>query len=176
MGYAMKIILAGDGGVGKTSLIRRYVEDAFSDDYLMSIGTKISKKVVAIKSGETGKATEANLAMWDIAGQKRFEALHRSFYRGANGRFIVYDVSRPETMERVIHWIQSVDEVTGDIPTVIVGNKADLIEPGTPPPTPPKDILGNRTLIFTSAKEGANVEGAFISLAQECLDRIEARR
>src|SRR5512136_1817914 len=118
--YIIKLCLLGDGAVGKTSLVRRYVFDVFDDKYLMSFGTKVTKK--SYRVGEV----DLDLMIWDILGQKSQEALHAAYYRGAAGALAVCDFTRPETMKNLKSWLGSFRSVVGDMPVIILGNKSDL--------------------------------------------------
>jgi len=115
-----KILLLGDGAVGKTSLVRRFVAQKFDDRYIATIGVNVKKK----RLEEIG----VKLMLWDIYGQKMNESLHASNYSGADGAIIVYDLTRYDTFLNLDKWISEVFSVTGNIPFVVLGNKFDLIE------------------------------------------------
>ncbi|MFW5945987.1 MAG: Rab family GTPase [Candidatus Natronoplasma sp.] len=117
---SMKILLLGDGAVGKTSLVRRFVEQKFDDRYIATIGVNVKKK----RLPELG----IKMMLWDIYGQKMNKNLHASHYSGADGAIIVYDLTRYDTFLSLNGWIDEVFSVTGKIPLVILGNKLDLIE------------------------------------------------
>ena len=162
--YIIKLCLLGDGAVGKTSLVRRFVFDVFDDKYLMSFGTKVSKK--SVKVGDS----EIDLMIWDILGQKNNEPLHAAYYRGAAGALAVCDYTRPETMKSLKSWLGSIRSVAGNIPIIIIGNKSDL----------PKAITISELKAFgeslgcevieTSAKTGLNVEHAFSEIGKKLLE------
>ncbi|MCX6650366.1 MAG: GTP-binding protein [Methanomassiliicoccales archaeon] len=150
-----KICLLGDGEVGKTSLIRRYVLDLFDDQYIQTFGAKVSKKVLELED------VNLTLMIWDVLGQKTQKALHSTYYSGANGALVVCDMTRPETMANLEHWVADLREVAGDIPIIIIGNKCDLemkidkaemqrfaAETGAP-------------TMLTSARTGENVQEVF---------------
>lgn len=115
---SVKILLLGDGAVGKTSLVRRFVEQKFDESYKMTIGVNVKKKEI----------DELNLTMmiWDIYGQKLNRDLHSTNYSGADGAILVCDLTRYETFESLDGWIDEVFSVTGKIPFVVFGNKNDL--------------------------------------------------
>src|SRR5437870_9863470 len=94
-----KILLLGDGAVGKTSLIRRFVVDKFSDDYITTIGTKVTKKDLRLES--PGKATDMTFMIWAVLGPKGYRGIQESSFQGAKGALLVYDVTRPETADRL---------------------------------------------------------------------------
>ncbi|HVO77855.1 MAG TPA: Rab family GTPase [Methanomassiliicoccales archaeon] len=161
--YIRKVCLLGDGGVGKTSLVRRYVDDVFNDKYIVSFGTKVSKKVLNV--GEV----ELTLMIWDVLGQRSEDSLHAAYYRGSNGAMLVGDLSRQETMEHLRKWRDDLLAVEKDAKTLIVGNKADL-ETGTGSSwlASLSKQLGSE-VHRTSAKTGEGVENAFAELGKMLL-------
>lgn len=180
-----KICLFGDACVGKTSLIRRYVLDQFDDAYISTIGTKITKKVVNIKSPEDGKPVEFTLMLWDIVGQKAFRQLLKdAYFSGANAAIGVCDSTRKETLEDLTDWRQSIVKVTGEIPIVFLANKSDLSDKIAFSKEDLKDMMGSYMdslgeekvrkmllrardpCLFTSAKTGWNVEKAFYTVCE----------
>jgi small GTP-binding protein len=164
--YIIKLCLLGEGAVGKTSLVRRYVYDVFDDKYLISFGTKVSKK--NLKVGDN----EIDLMIWDILGQRFNESLHAAYYRGAAGALAVCDYTRPETVRNLKSWLGSFRSVVGDMPVIILCNKADL----------EKDIslkeveeFGREVgcpVLETSAKTGLNVELAFQEIGKKLLEAV----
>jgi len=116
----VKIVLLGEGAVGKTSLVRKFVEGSYSDDYITTIGVNVKKKVLA----DMG----LQLLIWDIYGQKASAARHAANYHGAKGALMVYDSTRKSTFDNMPGWIADLYKVTGDIPVVILGNKFDIIK------------------------------------------------
>jgi len=162
-----KMCVIGDGGVGKTSLIRRFVIDKFDDKYIATIGTKTSRKTMLIK--DDGAKLNLTLIIWDLLGQRNFTRINKTAYRGANGAFIVLDLSRMETLYSFESWLISLHKVAGDIPIIVLANKNDLkAEFG-------KDeietLIGDYGFPFclTSAKTGENVNEAFYSLGNMML-------
>ncbi len=123
-----KIVLLGDGGVGKTSLVRRFVEDRYHDEYISTIGSKTSKKNIEYPHLIDNQEVNLKLMIVDIYGQKRFSRLHASNYVGAKGALIVFDETRKDTFESISQWLNDLNKVVGNIPSVILGNKHDLIE------------------------------------------------
>ncbi len=163
-----KICLLGDPAVGKTSLIHKYVYDAFDDKYLGTIGAKITKKTNIVEFPEGGKSVEVNLMIWDIAGQKMLGNVHQTYFKGAKGAMVVADVTRRETFVNVVNWISELFKVTPGIPVLILANKHDLLEQGTISEGEIDAMMGKLGIsyLFTSAKSGLNVENAFRSLSE----------
>lgn len=114
-----KIVLVGEGGVGKTSLRRRYLGEGFTYNYIMTIGADFGIK----------KLDDAVFQIWDLAGQPRFELVREGYYKGTKGALIVFDISRPITFDKIPNWVEEiVGHLEQMIPFVLVGNKADLRE------------------------------------------------
>ncbi len=166
-----KICMLGDPAVGKTSLIRKYVFNEFSNTYVSTIGTEVSKKDLNIEINDTenDKTTyNLTLAIWDIIGQKEYRTLISRFYKNANGALIIFDLTRNDTMENIKEWTSSLFGAIGKVPVVFVGNKFDMVD---------KDNFNSDVLmelsmrysapwVTTSAMNGENVELAFKKLGE----------
>lgn len=163
-----KMCMIGDFGVGKTSLIRRFVERQFSDQYLSTVGVKISRKTVTLPAEEA----EIKLLIWDIEGQTKFKGIAPSYLQGASGVLIVCDATRKETIEHLKDHVKLYYSVNPKGTAIIGINKVDLLEP--------KDLeilrsIANENIdqvigIFgTSAKTGENVDLIFETLCQKIL-------
>lgn len=164
--YILKVCLLGDGAVGKTSLVRRFVYDAFDDKYLMSFGTKVSKKTVEVAEAKV------DLMVWDILGQKTHESLHGAYYRGAVGALAVCDCTRRETLGSLSTWVSGFRETVGDMPVMLLLNKSDLARSfGLDEAEALGSSLGCEVL-ETSARTGENVEQAFSSLTSKMLEAV----
>ncbi len=162
----VKICLVGEGAVGKTCLIRRFVHDQFDDRYISTLGAKVSKKEVVLKR-EDGEI-DVDLTIWDIMGEKGFrELLKEAYFHGAQGVLAVCDMTRKETLEDVGDWIAAVVKVTGNIPITLVGNKIDLSDRQVVTEEDVRSAAASHEAkyILTSAKTGENVEKAFADLA-----------
>jgi small GTP-binding protein len=165
------VILLGDGAVGKTSLIKRFVLDQFDDKYITTIGTKVTKKEIFVGTDENG--AEMTLLVWDILGQKGYRYTQALSFGGIEGAILVADTTRPETLQSLKeYWIPSIISVAGQVPIAFLGNKADLENErafglkelqGLAKETG----MGNGPNCFlTSAKTGDSVEDAFYGLAE----------
>lgn len=154
-----KVVLIGSEGVGKTSLSKRFVYSIFDDDYLSSIGVKISKKKLQIR-----KDLILNLVIWDIAGEMLDSKLYRSYLGGSEGAIFVFDVSRRQTYKSAEADFQIIMEENPDISIELIGNKNDLEFNEEDYP---------ETNFFTSAKSGEGVDALFERLSMKMLDLIE---
>jgi small GTP-binding protein len=181
--YKAKVCLLGDPMVGKTSLIRKFVLDQFSDEYLSTLGAKVTKREMNLNIG--GIQHNMSLMIWDIVGQadkfkdslsdfKSFRPPSR-FYSNTNGVLIVCDLTRRETFDRIKFWYDNIRTEMGyNIPTVLLGNKFDL--KNDVKITYDEIMKVNRDFgfpfFYTSAKTGENVEMAFIKLSELLIDEF----
>ena len=158
--------MLGDPGVGKTSLIRRFVHDEFSDDYLSTIGTKVSEKDLRLKKG--GIDCLIHTVIWDIAGQQSFTSVTPSLFKGAQGALIICDVTRKKTLDNLNNWIYNLNKNAGQVPIVILINKWDLTDRKAFELLDVEHIAeGHESCcLSTSAKTGHNVEAAFKRLGE----------
>jgi small GTP-binding protein len=120
-----KICLLGDFNVGKTSLIRRFVEDTFSERYLSTVGVKISRKSLDIKTNFN--IDQVNLVVWDLEGQTRFKSITPNYLKGASGSIIVADLTRSDSLNNLSQHINLFLEINPDSAITIALNKADLV-------------------------------------------------
>jgi len=123
-----KICLVGDFGVGKTSLIRRFVDAQFSDQYLSSVGVKISRKVVEITPNNQPEKLKLQMLIWDLEGSNKFKAIAPAYLQGAKGTIVVADMTRIDTIERVSGHIDNFLEINPQGFLVVALNKSDLVD------------------------------------------------
>ena len=163
MVYRIKVIVIGEAGVGKTSLVKRFVSGHFTRDYRASIGANLFIKELKLNSDKI-----VSIQIWDIAGQERWKKMRHLYYRGAHGALVVGDLTRENTFEQLKEfWNQDLNKYCEEIPKILVVNKVDL-----------ESIISNNDIeklaqainvkatIFTSAKNGQNVEKAFYQIAE----------
>ncbi len=171
--YSFKICLVGEGGVGKSSLIKRFVFDQFSDKYITTLGTKITKKDVTIKHPKKRKSTNIRMLVWDIMGQQGFrQMLQDAYFFGCQGVVAVCDITRKDTMLFLEDWVKSVYSIAGKVPIVFFANKSDLTSEAEMDQRDLDDFSSKfkRSYAFaSSAKTGENVDLGFITLGEEIL-------
>ena len=167
--YLFKLVVIGDSGVGKSSICTRYTKGAFNEMFLTTIGVDFECHTIALDD------KIIKLQIWDTAGQERFKAITNSFYRGAHGIIIVFDVTNWESFDNVKHWLEEVNR-REDVTTykLLLGNKCDQDR---------KRIISfdaanefsnrlNIPYLETSAKDAINVDQAFINMASEIKSRV----
>lgn len=123
-----KICLIGDFGVGKTSLIKRFVERQFSDQYLSTVGVKISRKTVELEGVKEQEKLNLQLMIWDLEGHTKFKGIAPSYIQGASGAIVVADVTRQETLERIIEHLNLFFSINPKGFIIVALNKSDLLE------------------------------------------------
>lgn len=166
--YLFKILLVGNSGVGKSSLLLKFTENCFCDQHISTIGVdfkihtcKIDDKIV-------------KLQIWDTAGQERFRTITSSYYRGTHGIIIVYDITDKKSFNQLANWYdEALNHNSGKLDVIIVGNKNDLISERRVDYETAYYFAKSLGMDFieTSAKDSFNVEHAFISLAKKIKER-----
>lgn len=169
--YIYKICVVGNGGVGKTSMVLRYCENSFKDNYIMTIGSNFSTKTVELPNHPQ---FQVKLQIWDLAGQKHFSFVRPPFYRGATGIIYVFDLTRRSSFADLYEWRMEVEKVIGHKPCLLVGNKIDLAREGKREVAIQdgealKNEMDAIKYFETSAKEGDSVEEVFKILTLEIL-------
>src|SRR6202451_345855 len=159
-----KVCMLGSFSVGKTSLVRRFVESIFSDAYQTSIGVKIEKKVV--HSGNE----DVTLVLWDIHGEDVYQKIHMSYLRGMSGYLLVVDGTRRQTLDDALALNQRVIQEAGKVPAILVLNKSDLTEKWEIDAARESELTAaGWTMLRTSAKTGDSVEEVFSKLTAAML-------
>lgn len=166
--FRFKIVLCGDWAVGKTSLIKRFSTNTFTNDYLTTIAVNIVTKEMVVNG------FNVELMIWDTGGQERFSHLRKQYYKGAQGVIFAFDITRPESYRAFEkRWLPEVNDVIKDYILTIWGTKGDLLDQRVVS-TNSGDRLARRhnaNYFETSAKTGKNVEKAFTTLARYLLSK-----
>lgn len=173
---SIKIILVGSSGAGKSSIVHRFIDEVFNEEQTQTVGVEFGAKVVTVN----GKRVK--IMLWDTAGQERYKSVSRSYYRGAAGAIIVYDITSKESYQDVPQWLQDVRQLCGpEVTVMLIGNKTDLVV-GNPER---RQVAHTEASVFaqennimhmeTSAASGEFVPEAFLKVAKATLARLEQR-
>lgn len=169
----LKVIILGDSGVGKTSLMNQFVNRKFSNQYKATIGADFLTKEVMVDENYV------TMQIWDTAGQERFQSLGVAFYRGADACILVYDVTSSKTFDNLESWreefiAQAAPNNADTFPFMVIGNKIDNESQRVVPHNKARawcQSKGDIPYFETSAKEAINVEQAFLLIARKALER-----
>lgn len=161
-----KICMLGTFAVGKTSLVRRFVESIYSGKYQTTVGVKVDKKVVQVGTDET------TLVLWDIEGTETEHEFRKSYLRGASGYLLVADGTREDTLHKAVALQTRAEEAIGQVPFLLLLNKSDLADQWQ---IEQREMAAleqkNWDVINTSAKTGHGVEEAFLALVEKMLEK-----
>lgn len=161
--FLFKILIVGDGGVGKTTILYRYVDGRFLEDTKMTVGTNFFIKDIDLPK----ENAQVKFQIWDLGGQEHFAAIRQNFYAGAKGVIYVFDLSRRYSFNNLLEWRDEVETVIGkEIPSILIGNKLDLIPDDSLIISPDELTVMKEELHFsnyfkTSAKENLGIHDAF---------------
>ncbi|NHI91499.1 MAG: GTP-binding protein [Candidatus Lokiarchaeota archaeon] len=173
--WKLKIAVVGDPEVGKTTLMLRYVDLAFRELYVPTIGVQVSTKTLFLEKELSLNKIGVQLNLWDIAGHDKFSDIRKSYYEGAEGIVFVYDTTRPETLKSLNEWIADFEKIIQkpvlEIPGVIIGNKVDLKDQRKVKNTEGLALAKKFDLNYceTSALTGQNVNEVFEILARSII-------
>jgi len=167
--YLFKLLLIGDSGVGKSCILLRFADDTYTDSYISTIGVDFKIRTIEL-DGKTVK-----LQIWDTAGQERFRTITSSYYRGAHGIIVVYDVTDQTSFNNVKNWLNEIERYANEnVNKLLVGNKSDMISKKVIDSGTAKEFADSLSIPFleTSARDSTNVEKTFITMAQEIKNRL----
>ncbi|MEJ2249306.1 MAG: GTP-binding protein [Candidatus Lokiarchaeota archaeon] len=168
----LKMLLAGEGGVGKTTLLKRYVEGTFSAETKMTIGVEFFLKELVIDG------RNVMLQLWDFGGQTRFRFLLESYATGAKGALLLFDLTRPMSLDKVEQWIDICRSGNEELPIILLGTKLDLEDQISVSDDYAEEIINCFNLvdyIKISSKTGENVNKAFESLADFVIQDLRSK-
>ncbi|KAF9905673.1 GTP-binding protein of the rab [Lobosporangium transversale] len=161
--YLFKLLLIGDSGVGKSCLLLRFADDTYTESYISTIGVDFKIRTIEIE----GKTVKLQI--------ERFRTITSSYYRGAHGIIVVYDVTDQDTFANVKQWLAEIDRYASEgVNKLLVGNKSDLTDKKAVEYTTAKEFADQLSISFleTSAKSATNVEQAFMTMAKQIKDRM----
>ena len=167
--YIVKICLLGEANVGKTSLVYRFIENKFRDNYKSTLGVNLLKKDLNV-----GGYGDVVAQIWDLGGQESFKSLRKLYLEGANGALLIYDLTQKKTFEKLRGWIEDFNLARPNEPTILIGNKNDLKDKSQVTDEEANRFASefNIQYLSTSAKTGTNVEEAFNKMIKTILDKI----
>ena len=171
--FRFKIVMIGDGAVGKTAMTTRFTQNFFEADYKRTIGADFAVKRMDIPDIDS----HVTLQCWDLAGQPRFEFVRQGFYRGARGGLLLYDVTRRRTFLNIDRWKEEAFVNIGkEIPIVLVANKIDLVDSRVVNEKDGKAYAKEHGFIYveSSALTGENVEEAYVNLCKKMIKESKA--
>lgn len=166
--YLFKLLLIGDSGVGKTCILFRFSDDAFNSTFISTIGIDFKIKTIELH----GK--KIKLQIWDTAGQERFQTITTSYYRGAMGIMLVYDITQSSSFGNINKWLRNIeDHATDNVAKLILGNKCDMEARRVVPTEQGEQLAKSKGLKFleTSAKANINIDKAFTMIAEDILQK-----
>ena len=169
--YAYKLVLGGDGGVGKTSMVHRFVEDVFQEDYKATIGTSITKKECEFD----GLNSKVRFVIWDLAGQVQFKRVRQAYLADSEAGILAFDLTRRETFDNIRNWHEELKENSPPgLYLILVGNKKDLEISREVSTQEAEDLASELGLSYieASAKTGENINDAFKMLAMQMIKRF----
>ncbi len=165
-----KILTVGDGSVGKTTLLQRYVEGMFKESQDMTIGVNFFLKRLQYRDFDIA------LQLWDFGGQNRFRFLLKKYVKGASGALLLFDLSNPVSIESADDWIKLVRMHNANLPIILVGTKYDLVNPKAIDDNLSNFLVAEYNFIAdvkTSSKTGRNIEGVFDLLIRDLLAKAK---
>jgi len=170
--YLFKLLLIGDSGVGKSCLLLRFADDTYTESYISTIGVDFKIRTI------TQDSKTVKLQIWDTAGQERFRTITSSYYRGAHGIIVVYDVTDMESFNNVKQWLHEIDRYACEnVNKLLVGNKCDLESKRVVSFDQAKEFADSLGIEFmeTSAKNSTNVEKAFTTMSAQIKARMKSQ-
>lgn len=166
----LKLLIIGESGVGKTSILQRFIDNTFQKGFTSTIGIDFRSKKIKVEE------QEAELQIWDTAGQERFFSITKSYYRGSDGIFLTFDISSEESFKSTEKWISAIQsKIEEKVPIFLLGNKKDLVEEDemdTLPTIQKIKHLSKELAVpyyITSAQSGENIEEIFREMAKNIL-------
>ena len=171
--YTFKFIIIGDSSVGKSCLLKKFIDGTFYEDFDTTIGVEFGAKIISCNN------KNIKLQIWDTAGQETFRAITKSYYRGSTASILIYDVTKRSSFNNITSWIDDLKKMNIDNQfLILVGNKTDLIESRQVEKEEGEQLAQNHGLLFKeiSVKCESNVGDVFNELAEHVLKKIETKQ
>ena len=171
--YLFKLIIIGDSSVGKSCLLIRYTENKFYDNHIATIGVDFKIKNIQLEN------SLIKLQIWDTAGSSRYDALTTSYYRGADGVVLTFDLTNQESFDNLKKWMEKLDRYTReDIPKILIGTKSDLIEARKVKYLDALEFSNNNEIPYveTSSLDNENIDMAFFNLVKKIKKRTDRNK
>ena len=170
--YIFKIILIGSSGVGKSSILQRYIQKVFSDSYSCTIGVDFFMKSIDIGD------KSIKLQLWDTAGTEKFRSITTGYYRGANAAFVVFDLTSKASFNSLNEWIENYYKYSNpdsEKNVVLIGNKSDLVDKREVTEEEIENFAKDNNIMYfeTSAKDGKNIDECFYFIAEKLVKQYE---
>jgi len=170
--YLFKLLLIGDSGVGKTCVLLRFCDSAFSTTFISTIGIDFKIRTIDLDG------RKIKLQIWDTAGQERFKTITTAYYRGAMGIMLVYDITSEKSFDNIKNWIRNIEEhASAEVERMLIGNKCDMQDKRQVTREKGEHLAMEYGIKFmeTSAKGNINVDEAFLSLAKDIKAKIDKK-
>ncbi|CAF1165068.1 unnamed protein product [Rotaria sordida] len=170
--YLFKLLLIGDSGVGKTCVLLRFCDSAFSTTFISTIGIDFKIRTIELDG------RKIKLQIWDTAGQERFKTITTAYYRGAMCIMLVYDITSEKSFDNIKNWIRNIQEhASAEVERMLIGNKCDMLDKRQVTREKGENLANEYGIKFmeTSAKGNINVDEAFFSLAKDIKAKIDKR-
>ena len=169
--YVIKILTLGDSGVGKTSIIQKFINDKFNQSMLSTIGVDFQSKVIIIDN------IKVKLKIWDTTGQERFKTLTSQYYNGADGALLIFDITSKMTFDRISFWMNELNEKKklNELGLLLIGNKIDLNDKRTVDKEEAEIFARENNINYydTSASKNININNVINDIAKQCLNIIK---
>jgi Ras-related protein Rab-2A len=168
--FVLKIIIVGDSAVGKSCILNQFVQNYFNPHHDFTVGVEFGARILTMQNGDKIK-----LQIWDTAGQEVYLSIIKSYFKGANGAILCYDITRYDTFNHIIHWLDQVkQEAKQDCKLILIGTKCDLEHKREVSVKDGQELAAKYNMEFfeTSSKTKVNIEECFTKLTTICYDTL----
>ena len=158
----IKLVIIGDSGVGKSNFLFKFIEGQFSPLHVATVGFDYKSKIVMLPNLKK----KVKLQIWDTAGQEKYMSINKNLFQRVQGIILMYDITEKKTFDNLRHWMNTINQLAGEIPLILIGNKIDLVEERIIPKEKGEQFANDNNIKFfeSSGKNGENVEISFYNL------------